>query len=427
MHYDTMSHVEKAQTGRDRFLIKRMYIKNFRSLEDVDIQLEPITIFVGPNGAGKSNVLDALRFIRDIFTVGLDQAISSRGGIAAIRRWSESGRAFNVAFELEVSLGSDTVLYGFTIGGRRKTEYYIAKEYASLLGTNGKIIPLFRRHNTKWKIHPERGDLADVLDNTFKDEGLSFTEFSQSFLDNFPNNDLFLSKGAWLFFQKHFVELWQHLRQMGFYNLYPNAVREPQKPSNPKPLKEDGSNLASTLKHLSQIDGGNAKKRVVEYLKQSSSGVSDIEVQQVGQYLVTKVFRNLGGKHGARNSRRATFDLSQESDGTLRLLALLVALFQLPPLFIIGIEEPELNIHPGALEVLRDAVFAANKTTQILITTHSPVLLNEFPSEFFRVVENIQGSTRVGRMAKHQRKAIEDRLFSAGELLELEGFQRESD
>jgi len=91
----------------------------------------------------------------------------------------------------------------------------------------------------------------------------------------------------------------------------------------------------------------------------------------------------------------------------------------------VGIEEPELNIHPGALMVLRGALDLASRRTQVLITTHSPDLLDKFPPESFRVVEMEDGITQVGPMVTYQQEAIRDRLFTPGELFRIEDLRRE--
>ena len=94
-------------------------------------------------------------------------------------------------------------------------------------------------------------------------------------------------------------------------------------------------------------------------------GVSDIRVVPAGGYLVVELKHDdiAGG---------AWLDLSLESDGTVRLLALLVALYQPEPPPVIGIEEPELMVHPGALEVLAELINEAAWSSQIVVTTHSP-------------------------------------------------------
>ena len=117
------------------------------------------------------------------------------------------------------------------------------------------------------------------------------------------------------------------------------------------------------------------------------------------------------------------FDLSHESDGTIRLLAMLTALFQDPAPSLIGLEEPELAIHPGAMAVLSDTMQEAALRGQVLVATHSPNLINLLPIESIRAVTAEDGSTRVGKVADFQMKSLREKLFLPGELHNMEGLQ----
>ena len=124
-------------------------------------------------------------------------------------------------------------------------------------------------------------------------------------------------------------------------------------------------------------------------------------------------------------------DLSMESDGTVRLLGLLVALYQRQPLPrrfpVVGIEEPELTVHPGALAVLADVLNEAARRTQVIVTTHSPdfidYLTNYRTVENLRIVELDGGVTTVRQVADNQAEAVKKHLFSPGELHEWESLR----
>src|SRR5262249_51110597 len=112
-------------------------------------------------------------------------------------------------------------------------------------------------------------------------------------------------------------------------------------------------------------------------------------------------------------------------DGTLRALGVLVAVFQLangeasPPL--VGIEEPEIAIHPGAAAILAEALVDASRSVQILLTTHSPDFLDHegFSSGSLLSVERERGGTVIAPVDEASRSALRDRLYSAGELLRM--------
>ena len=88
-----------------------------------------------------------------------------------------------------------------------------------------------------------------------------------------------------------------------------------------------------------------------------------------------------------------------------------------------GIEEPELTIHPGAQAVLADVMVEATLRTQVLVTTHSPDLIDRLPIESLRAVQIEDGWTKVGPVSDTQVKAVRDGLFTSGELHSMEGLQ----
>ena len=87
------------------FSLRRLGLKNYRSIGSCDLELGPLAIFVGQNGAGKSNILDSLRFIRQALEENLSRAVSERGGIAGVRRRSAgSPTDFTIFREIQWSL-----------------------------------------------------------------------------------------------------------------------------------------------------------------------------------------------------------------------------------------------------------------------------------------------------------------------------------
>ena len=148
-------------------------------------------------------------------------------------------------------------------------------------------------------------------------------------------------------------------------------------------------------------------------------GLTDFHVQRSGGFIVVKLRHSAEGGEGAGS----TYDLSQESDGTVRLLGLLTALYQPRSQSLIGIEEPELTIHPGALAVLADAMVDVSTRMQVLITTHSPDLIDRLPIESLRAVQIVDGCTKVGHVSDAQVTAVRDGLFTSGELHSMEGLQ----
>jgi predicted ATPase len=112
------------------------------------------------------------------------------------------------------------------------------------------------------------------------------------------------------------------------------------------------------------------------------------------------------------------------SDGTLRALAVLVALFQKSdryPLTLIGLEEPEAGLHPAAAGVLFDSLIEASQFHQVVVTSHSPDLLDreDIPENSLRAVAMCDGGTIIGEVDEAGKAALRERLYTAGELMRM--------
>jgi predicted ATPase len=195
-----------------------------------------------------------------------------------------------------------------------------------------------------------------------------------------------------------------------------------QQPTNPYPLEEHGENLASFLEELYDTKWKNNKFRrgLEDALRRATGDITGYKVRRVEGFLVI----NLRHQYAELGEGEPWFSLSQESDGTLRILGILAALYQDPPRTLIAIEEPELTIHPGAMSVLWEEIESAAERSQIIITTHSPDLLDMCQAEQLRVVEKSDGITEVGPIAEEQKQIIQKRLFAPGQLLRAQGLHR---
>jgi predicted ATPase len=368
-------------------MIKKVWAKNYRSLADIQVDLDPVTVLVGHNGSGKSNLVDVLRFIYDSLRLGLDSAIINRSGMSTLRRWSSKGRPYNVEVGLQIETDAFWGNYTFTLGSERRGEYRVKREVCHIRNTQDQSEAIFETHNGSWVRHP------DSLNPAIPDRSLMLSLIATS---------------------EPYSKLYNYLTSLSFYNIYPNALTEPQKPANPYPLDEHGTNLASTLREMQR-----AKKTSLANLNDAIQdvipGVFGFRVDQVGGYFVTRL------RHDMAEDRRALFELSQESDGTLRMLGILVALYQDPPRTLLALEEPELTIHPGALGLLWEEIEGASDNCQTLITTHSPDLLDMCKVEQIRVVEKVHGVTLIAPIEETQKQAIQERLFAPGELLRAQG------
>jgi predicted ATPase len=208
---------------------------------------------------------------------------------------------------------------------------------------------------------------------------------------------------------------------MGFYSLNPDRIRDFQAPDSGELLVRDGSNLTSVLRQLSLRDEAR-KKRIEEYLSSIVPGVSGVDVKDVPPKATLEFRQEVAG-----SSDPWRFFAGNMSDGTLRALGILVALFQsqdpaAPSVPLVGIEEPEVALHPAAVGALLDALREASQSTQVIVTTHSPDLLDsaDIEAELLLAVHAEKGTTQIAPVDEASREAVRKGLYTPGELLRLD-------
>ncbi len=376
--------------------LKRVKIRNYKSIEKCDIELGSLTMLVGRNGSGKSNFLDALRFVFDSLETSLDHAVKSRGGINDVRRRS-TDHPHNFAIEVQIRLEDGRVAsYGFEIGSQEKGGFFVQREQLCIAEPDGVSGAGFQ---------------------------LAGGGSIQSTVENIPPaspNRLNLVNASGL---PQFRKVYDALAAMGFYNLNPEEMQEFQSPDAGELLRRDGSNIASVIGRLTE-DRPELKERIREYLRAIVPDIVDFERVGLG-HRETLEFRQAvkGSKHAWR------FLAANMSDGTLRSLGILVAAMQLAdrkhPVRLVGIEEPETALHPAAAGALMDSLREAAAHTQVLVTTHSPDLLDQFDpeSDDLLVVQATQGTTEIGPADPASRDSIKRHLFTPGDLLRMDQLQ----
>jgi hypothetical protein len=179
---------------------------------------------------------------------------------------------------------------------------------------------------------------------------------------------------------------------------------------------DTGTNFLSVLREIvSNLQDFKVRKSIVGALQRVNPSVSAVELDNIQQPQHVVVGHKFDGK-------TLSLDLSQESDGFRRFYAHLLALYQRPPKQTLMFEHPEDGIHPGALELLAEEFKAAPQQGrgQVILTTHSPKLLDHFDAEQIRVVELEGYRTRIGPVSSEQKEAIQEHLLDPGELLTVD-------
>jgi predicted ATPase len=370
--------------------LTRVVLRNYKSIATCDVRLAALTYLVGRNGSGKSNFLDALHLVRDALTGSLDNALNERGGLSEVRRRS-GGHPNHFGIRLEFCLRNGQIgHYAFNVGALSGRDYEVQAEECSLGGI-GK-------------------------GHFFKLEHGKLKESSETSFPAVTADRLALVSASGL---SAFRPVFDALTAMGFYNLNPKLIRELQKPQDGRLLKPAGENIASVIGQLERTPSSTLSI-IEEYLQTVAPTVHGVKRKQIGP-METLEFRQ--DVVGAKDPWR--FQAQNMSDGTLRALGVLTALFQgnqghAPS--VIGIEEPETALHPAASAALREALQRASEQTQVIVTSHSPDLLDDrdlCAGSLLAVVSNA-GETRIASLDDASRTALREQLFSAGELLRLD-------
>lgn len=368
-------------------------VRNYKSIGQCRVEMGSLTVLVGRNGAGKSNFLDALRFVAEALQTSLDQAIKTRGGIDAVRRRS-TGHPRNFAIRLEWDLpGFRRATYEFEIAARTQGAFVVRHEQLRIRNASQEVVSHYLvSEGTVRSSKPEILPVASA-------------------------DRLYLVTASGL---PEFRPIFDALVSMGFYNLNPDAMKELQSPDAGELLHRDGSNIASVIARLSTNRKG-VRTRIHEYLERIVPGIAGFDRVTLGPSETLEFRQKVkGAKHPWK------FYALNMSDGTLRALGALTAVMQLVdrknPVSLVGIEEPETALHPGAAGILMDALREASSSTQVVVTSHSPDFLDQIDptKDMLRIVESREGTTFVTPPGQAPRRAITDHLYSVGELLRMD-------
>lgn len=356
--------------------LSHIRVAGFRSLRDVSLDLTPVTALIGPNGAGKSNLLAALEMVRMLAFDTLQLFVSEHGGASYLMHYGpKQTAAIDLSLEFSTDEGENS--YEARLG-------YGADESLIFLSERAGF-----RHSSA---QPWR----------WIDLGAGHRE---SVLKEVETREVTARKVRSL------------LRQINFYHFHDTSRRSPLR-TRPyadiggEYLRSDGSNLPVFLLNLlesTDAPGQAAWHRIEGTLRRIAPFISKL--------LPVADRRNV--RLEWIDDRGETFGPAHLSDGTLRALALITALGQpedsMP--LVSCIDEPELGLHPAALQLLCGLISSVATRRQVIIATQSPAVLDNFELAHVVVVERDEGATRLRRLDQSELQGwLED--YSLSELYE---------
>jgi predicted ATPase len=361
-------------------MLRRIHIRNFRSLEDVEVELSPVTVLIGGIGTGKTNFLQAIRYLRDHLLFGPTKAAQlSQGRLTGIHS-NDSDFSLDVFFDV----ANDVREYHYfaTFG-------HAGKVLGDLLEVGGVVV--FSRTSRKWDVAPPG---YENLESTFSESTLTKCPG----IKDVTTASIVLSQGV------------------GYYSFPMDVLRRPETAASIAGLDDLALNILSTWQLLSQdFSPPSRAERIIRAIAQVAPVVDSIGLS--APLMATDMV--VGYRH---DELVTPMSITWASDGLRRLIATLAALYQIPSKHLLMFEEPENGIYPRALAMLADEFHAAadEGRGQVILTTHNPKLLDYFAADEIRAVEMEGLSTKIGPLAKDQYESLQESLLAPGELLTVD-------
>ncbi len=383
-----------------KVFIKSLRLWNFLSFsgEFEEIELQPLNVIIGPNSSGKSNFLEAIGILKST-VMGLYEGINKSGGIGDLI-WKGAADQNNFGIETVVKhdwYPNNYLFYKIVVGaiGQKPgiEEEVITleskKNYKSFLENSD----YYYKNGEAWLLGKDKRGWRKLDSNEISTARSVFEQFKDS---------------------KRYPELYflsENFKKMIIYsdwNLGRNApIRMPHKSGQESDhLYEDGTNLANVLSEL-KLDRA-TKSRMMKIMEIFNPYFEDFEVKSEQQTLNVYIQE--------RNLEKAV-PLYRASDGTIKLLCLLAILCDPDPPPLICIEDPEFGFHPDFLPELARLMIEASKETQLIVTTHSDILISQFNDipEAVIVCEKKMTGTAFKRLNKKNLKEWLDE-YSLGQL-----------
>ena len=322
-------------------VLKQIVLRGFKSIERMELGFRPLNVLIGANGAGKSNLVSFFRMLNEMMGGRLQQYIGISGRAQSLLHFGPKVTPqMEATLEFEVDNGLD--IYAMRLFHAAGDTLIFAGESLSFLQTGfqkPKTVSLGAGHQeTRIGMEADKGDPT----------------------------------------AKVFRHLLNHCRVYHFHDTSPTArVRQYCYSGDDRWLMPDAGNLAAFLFRLRETNSGAAYRRIVSTIRLISPFFDDFELELSGPQKKDVIlnWREKGADQ--------VFGPHQLSDGTLRAMCLVTLLMQpeddLPDLIVV--DEPELGLHPYALEAVASLFRKVAHHTQVLISTQSASFLDNFDAE----------------------------------------------
>ena len=370
--------------------LSSLHATSYRSLRDATVAVGDLNLFIGANASGKSSILDTLRFLSEaVSSRDFKGPMFSRGGMIHLA-W-KGAAASNVELAVRVATGDS--VFSWTVRLTRRDYEFAVEERVHQKRDGSKTEQLLQADRGEgWWWSGERGENVRL---------------SQS-----PTSCALAAAAADASFPAHHVA--QFIGRWGFFDPNPFLLRRDWSSVESPRLDHYGRNLAETLYRL---DAG-TRHRILEATRAIIGLPEDIQ---------PRLSEDEDRFYFVQQEAGLRYRVHQMgvSSGTLRVLALMTALHTSAEAKLIGIEEPENYVHPGALSSFVEYLGGVGENIQLVITTHSPLVLDALgdPSVVRVVRRDVRRGTVVeAEDAEGIRRALDASGFGLGEYYQTRGF-----
>jgi len=329
--------------------LQRIQLKGFRSIRAMDLVLKPLNVLIGPNGAGKSNFISFFKFMNKLQDKGLQLFTQQLGGADRLLHF---GRKTTEALEIDLHFSPNG--YRATLVPTQDDRLVFKQEFAVFHAEDAGYAG-----GTKLYALAKPGDAESALPEP---GNATAPRFVARYLAD------------WKVY--HFHDTSETAKVKGAYSLHATDR-----------LMAQGDNLAAFLYAMRDTE---AFSRIVNTIQRVAPFFHGFVFQPEANDLI-----RLRWKHKGSDDY---FDATMLSDGTLRFICLATLLLQPHPPTILLLDEPELGLHPFAMQLLAGMMRSASEATQIIASTQSVTLANEFGWDDIVVVDQVGDASQFRRL-----------------------------
>jgi len=352
-----MTQLKRTKPAR----IEYLKVENYRALKQVELKnITPLTVLLGPNGSGKSTIFDVFAFLSECFESGLRRAWDRRGRAKELKTRGSDGP---VVIEIKYKEPEFPVItYHLAVDEHRGAPVVVEEWLQWRRGKNGKPFRFLDYREGQGRAIS--GELPDEQDTRLEIPLKSPDLIAANALGQFADHPRVAAL-------RDFITGWY----VSYFSV--DDTRGQPEAGPQERLSRTGDNIANVIQYLAE-QHSDRLEHIFEVLRTRVPRVERVLAEVMPDSRLLLQIKDAPFEHPVL----ARF----ASDGTLKMLAYLVLLYDPDPPSFIGIEEPENFLHPRLLAELAEECRAASERGQLLVTTHSPLFVNALRPEEVRVL-----------------------------------------